>query len=48
MTWIKGLTARARSIVGAQSTESRMEEEFRFHVEMETKRLVEREGLSDD
>ena len=47
MTWIKGLTARVRSIVGARSTEARMEEEFRFHVEMETKRLVEGEGLSE-
>src|SRR5687767_10838269 len=45
MSWIKGLSARARSIFGAQSSESRMEEEFDFHVEMETKRLMDDEGL---
>ncbi len=42
----KGYVARARSVIGAQSSERRMEEEFGFHVEMETQRLVEREGLS--
>ena len=46
MSRFKGLAARARSLFGARSSESRMEEEFRFHVEMETTRLVEREGLS--
>ena len=39
MSHLKGLRARLRSIVGTQSSESRMEEEFQFHVEMETKRL---------
>jgi predicted permease len=43
---LKGLLSRARSLVGARSAESRMEEEFRFHLEMEAQRLVEREGLS--
>ena len=38
--------ARLRSITGARSSEARMEEEFTFHVEMETKRLIERTGLS--
>jgi predicted permease len=46
MSRLKGLFARARSMFGSRSAESRMEEEFRFHVEMETKRLAEREGLS--
>jgi predicted permease len=45
MSWIKGLSARARSILGARSSESRMDEEFRFHVEMETRRLIEEERL---
>ena len=40
MSRLKGLRAHRRSAVGAQSSESRMEEEFQFHVEMETKRLV--------
>ncbi len=46
MSWIKGLRARARSIFGA--AESRMEEEFSFHVEMETQRLVVEQGLAHD
>lgn len=48
MSRLKGFSARARSLFGAHGSESRMEEEFRFHVEMETTRLVEREGLSPD
>jgi predicted permease len=39
-----GLRARVRSMFGRAAAESRMEEEFRFHIEMETARLV-REGL---
>jgi len=46
MSRFKGLVARARSVFGARSSEQRMEEEFEFHVEMETRRLVDREGLS--
>src|SRR5262245_39496904 len=48
MSRIKGMLARARSIVAAKSSESRMEEEFRFHVEMETKRLIETQHLAPD
>jgi predicted permease len=44
MTWIKGLVARARSVLAPRASESRMEEEFAFHVEMETRRL-ERAGV---
>src|SRR5207237_4238704 len=40
VSWLKGLSARARSLFGSRASEARMEEEFRFHVEMETKRLV--------
>ena len=39
MSLLKGLKARARSIFAAGATEARMEEEFRFHVEMEARRL---------
>src|SRR5688500_6700039 len=46
MSWLKGLSARVRSVVAARSSESRMEEEFAFHVEMETKRLMDDEGLA--
>jgi predicted permease len=45
MSRFKGFIARARSRFGGRSAESRMEEEFQFHVEMETARLIEREGL---
>src|SRR6185295_743815 len=46
MSWIKGLAARARSVAGMRASESRMDEEFAFHVEMETRRL-QRDGLSE-
>src|SRR5689334_15371392 len=39
MSLLKGLAARARSLVTG-TAEARMEEEFRFHLEMETDRLV--------
>ena len=39
MSLLKGLAARGRSLV-AGAAEARMEEEFRFHLEMETERLV--------
>jgi predicted permease len=48
MSHLKGLISRARSIVSGSSSEARMEEEFRFHVEMETQRLVQQGGLSPD
>jgi hypothetical protein len=47
MSILKGLKARVRSIRDARGAESRMEEEFLFHVDMETERLVA-EGLSPD
>src|SRR5690242_12639318 len=37
MSVIKGLFARARSLAGG---DTRMEEEFQFHVEMEERRLI--------
>ena len=40
MSRLKGFIAKARSLFRARDSESRMEEEFRFHVEMETERLV--------
>ena len=39
MSLLKGLAARARSLVPG-TVEARMEEEFLFHLEMETERLV--------
>jgi predicted permease len=44
---MKGIIARLRSIVGAKSSEARMEEEFAFHLEMDARRRMAREGLSE-
>lgn len=41
MSFLKGFSARLRSIFRVRAAETRMDEEFRFHVEMETKRLVD-------
>jgi hypothetical protein len=46
MTWMKGLIARARAVLAPNASERRMEEEFAFHVEMETRRLI-REGVAE-
>lgn len=40
MSHLKGLCARIRSFIDPASAERRMEEEFAFHVEMETVRLA--------
>ncbi len=47
MSRLKGAIARLRSILHPREAEDRMEEELRFHVDMETARLV-RDGLSPD
>ena len=39
MSFVQALSARVRSVFRRHGAESRMEEEFRFHVEMETERL---------
>jgi predicted permease len=45
MSWLKGSRARLRLLFGRRAAESRMDQEFRFHVEMETERLMRDEGL---
>jgi putative ABC transport system permease protein len=45
MSWFKGSHARLRLLFGRRSAESRMDQEFRFHLEMETERLMREEGL---
>src|SRR6478736_5532154 len=47
MSLLKALKARARSIRSSRAADARMEEEFLFHVDMETQRLVA-EGLLPD
>ena len=48
MSWLKGIGARARLLFGRGSAESRMEEEIRFHLEMEKDRLEKEEGFDSD
>lgn len=45
--WIASIASRARSVLRPGAAESRMEEEFHFHVEMETARQM-REGTTPD
>lgn len=44
MKWLDGLRARLRLLLSPRDAESRMNEEFRFHIEMETENLV-RDGV---
>jgi predicted permease len=44
---LKGVVARLRAVLRPSDAEGRMEEEFRFHLEMEQARLV-RDGLSPE
>jgi hypothetical protein len=48
MSWLDAARTRARLIVSRGTTESRTSEEFRFHLEMETDRLVRDARLSRD
>lgn len=41
MSWIKGLGSRLRATVRGDESESRIAEEFRFHLEMEIRKNVE-------
>lgn len=45
MSWFQATGARLRLLFARRAAESRMDEEIRFHVEMETDRLVREEGL---
>src|SRR5687767_3005210 len=48
MSWFRGLGARLRLLATSRSAEQRMSEEFQFHIDMETDRLVRETGLSRD
>ena len=48
MSWFSGLGARLKLVMTPQSAERRMSEEFQFHIDMETDRLVRERGLSRD
>jgi putative ABC transport system permease protein len=45
MSWLEGSRARLRLLFDRPAAESRMDEEFRFHLEMETERLMRETGL---
>jgi putative ABC transport system permease protein len=46
MSWLEGSRARLRLLFGRRAAESRANEEFGFHLDMETDRLVREAGLS--
>jgi hypothetical protein len=46
MRWMDAARARLGLLFARRAAESRMNEEFRFHLEMETERLIREEGLS--
>jgi hypothetical protein len=45
MSWLEGSRARLRLLFRRRAAESRMDQEFRFHLEMETARQVRDKGL---
>ena len=48
MSWIDAARARLHLVFARRATESRIQEEIGFHIEMETERLVREEGLPRD
>src|SRR5687768_7193998 len=48
MSWLEGSRTRLRLLFGRRAAESRTDAEFRFHLDMETDRLVREAGLSRD
>jgi hypothetical protein len=48
MRWLYAARARLRLLFARRSVESRMDQEFRLHLELETERLVRDERLPPD
>jgi putative ABC transport system permease protein len=48
VSWIHAAATRVRLIFASRSTEARIEQELRFHVDMETQRLVRETSLPPD
>ena len=46
MKWFDGARTRLRLLIARRAAESRMNHEFRFHIEMETDRLMRAKGLA--
>ena len=40
MSWIHAARTRLRLLFARRAAEARMDDEFRFHIDMETERLV--------
>src|SRR5687767_8362276 len=48
MKWLDSARARLRLLFARRAAESRMNDEFRFHLEMETDQLMRVKGLAPD
>jgi len=48
MSWVEGFRARLNLLFAGRAAELRAAEEFRFHIDMETERLVRQNGLAPD
>ena len=48
MSWFQAARTRLGLLLGRRAAESRMDREFRFHIDMETDRLVREAGLAPD
>jgi predicted permease len=48
MSWLASTRTRLHLLFARRAAESRMDEEFRFHLDMETKRLVREHGLEPE
>jgi hypothetical protein len=48
MKWFDSARARLRLLFARRAAESRMNDEFRFHIEMETDQLMRAKGLAPD
>jgi putative ABC transport system permease protein len=48
MKWIDGVRTRLSLLFARRAAESRMNQEFRFHIEMETERLMRAKDLAPD
>jgi predicted permease len=48
MKWLDSARARLRLLFARRAAESRMRDEFQFHIEMETDRLMRARGLAPD
>jgi hypothetical protein len=48
MKWFDSARVHLRLLFARRAAESRMNDEFRFHLEMETERLMRMKGLAPD